>query len=72
MPVGGGQGGARGAKPGEGRTPSSSSLSGDSCLTPSVWDSCEMRQGSRSENANRRAGAAATEPRGLQPGDRMG
>lgn len=28
------------------------SPSGDSCLTPSMWDSCEMRQGSQSENAN--------------------
>lgn len=28
------------------------SLSGDSCLTLSMWDSCEMRQGSRSRNAN--------------------
>lgn len=34
------------------RFPSSFSLSGDSCLTPSMWNSCEMRQGSQSGNAN--------------------
>lgn len=48
---GGKEGGGR-VKLNEGERQVPFSLSGDSCLTLSMWDSCEMRQGSRSRNAN--------------------